>query len=289
MYLHPIRFLWLLLGVSALLLAAVLAPLLIPVGDTVNLFSESRNEMYGERSIPKEISVVHVDFTISDSTLSNPHSRYREHMQVIAEHHLSQESDVLAAFLIHSGTASNQPFFSTHNVLHPRIEQSEGSEQVTQLRREQLYEKFDSVTNQYRAIRSTPSIRDSMLVLETNVIGAIENATRYFSRFGTENDQKNLFLLTDMHHQIDLPQSTISLKTEYTNSKESAAHVAQSLWEQLTAYSDLDTNQGLKNVRIYIHTPNEHLYHLPNRHYNRMVWTIFFQKLNCNKDEIYYY
>ncbi|MEM7370794.1 MAG: hypothetical protein AAF587_19425 [Bacteroidota bacterium] len=228
----------------------------------------------------RNVSVVHVDFTHSDSSLIQASSPYRRIFKQVLKQEIKEKEDVLAAFLVHQRTQDNQPFYATHSVyLEDELISSVNGTPAVRLHQDLCMEAFDELVHQYQ----TPGalgIEDSTLMKHTNLIGAVQNAALYFRKYAKEKDHKRLFFLSDMRENAALVAP--ALRVDQITRKDQIADLVNIALDRLVEISDVDIEQELKGAEVFVLTPNEHLYSSANRNYIRIFWEMYFrQGLGC--------
>ncbi|MEM6804488.1 MAG: hypothetical protein AAF696_24020 [Bacteroidota bacterium] len=227
---------------------------------------------------PRNVSVLHVDFTQSDKNISLKKGPYRRLLTQVLKKDLHSERDVMAAYLVHNETHNNQPFYATHTVLEDEELLSEyAGAVVAQVHQDLILENFDSLSSLY-ANQEPLQIEDSSLMRYTNVIGALQNAALYFRRYAVNKDSKKLYFLSDMRENSVF--LTPVARIDHLSSKEQIDSLVNVSLSRL--YNLTDVGEELSGAEIYILTPNEHLYSSKGRNFTRMFWEKFFlEELKC--------
>ncbi|MDW3647284.1 MAG: hypothetical protein R8P61_09480 [Bacteroidia bacterium] len=227
---------------------------------------------------PRNVSVLHVDFTQSDTTIALKNGPYRKLLTQVLKKDLHSERDVMAAYLVHNETHNNQPFYATHSVLMDEelLNESAGNV-VAQIHQDMCLERFDSLSNLY-AHQEALVIEDSSLMRYTNVIGALQNAANYFRRYAIDKDQKKVYFLSDMRENSVF--LTPVARVDNLTAKDQIDSLVQVSLHRLSNLTDVESE--LEGAEIYILTPNEHLYSSKGRNFTRMFWEKFFlEELQC--------
>lgn len=248
---------------------------------TYERISESEQDRWQKHHADtRNVSVLHLDFTYSDSTIIHETSPYRRLFRQVLRQEITDESDVFAAFLVHQETQNNQPFYATHSVYlqDEQVNPIPGKPTI-QLHRDLCIEEFDQLAQRY----SQPGalgIEDSILMKYSNLIGAVQNAALYFRQYANEKDHKRLFFLSDMRENAAF--TAPALRVDQLNSKDQIPDLVKIAMDRLISISDVDIQHDLKGAEVFVLTPNEHLYSSTNRNYIRIFWEMFFkQGLNC--------
>ena len=227
---------------------------------------------------PRNVSVLHVDFTQSDTTIALKNGPYRKLLTQVLKKDLHSERDVMAAYLVHNETHNNQPFYATHSVLMDEelLNESAGNV-VAHIHQDMCLERFDSLSNLY-ANQEPLVIEDSSLMRYTNVIGALQNAANYFRRYAIDKDEKKVYFLSDMRENSVF--LTPVARVDNLTAKDQIDSLVQVSLNRLQNLTDVENE--LEGAEIYILTPNEHLYSSKGRNFTRMFWERFFlEELNC--------
>jgi len=242
---------------------------------------KSESERWGRHeAAPRNVSVLHVDFTQSDTSISLKNGPYRKLLTQVLHQDIASERDVLAAYLVHNETHNNQPFYSSHSILaEENYLNPDAGNVVAKIHQNMCLERFDSLAGLY-ANQAPLVLKDSSLMKYTNIIGAIQNAAIYFRRYATDKDQKKLYFLSDMRENSVF--LTPVARIDHLSSKDqidSLIRVSVNRLQNLT-----DVEDELAGAEVYILTPNEHLYSAKGRNFIRMFWENFFEEeLNCKQ------
>lgn len=244
---------------------------------------QAENERKEDPAAPtKSISIVNMDFTVSDSTFRQEQNPYRVFFTDIVRDNLNSSYDILAAYLIHNGSINNQPFYTTHSVMNNDEKRRPINDLVeVKIHQDLCLAEFDSIASKY--LMQDFSTEDSTLVLYTDIVGTLQNAALYFRRYANKQDHKKIFYLSDMHQTAN---TSPVVNTTHIPSKEIASELADEIYNNLQKVSDV--TDELEGAEIYILTPNEVLNSQKYRNYSRMLWEKLFQeKLQCKS--IYFY
>lgn len=241
--------------------------------------SESRRWAQHEAA-PRNVSVLHVDFTQSDTTISLKNGPYRKLLTQVLQEDLRGDRDVMAAYLVHNETHNNQPFYTSHSIV---LSEKEGNESagglIAQINQNRCLEQFDSLANLYEN-QSELNLRDSSLMRYTNIIGALQNAAVYFRRFAQDKDQKKVYFLSDMRENSVFLNPVARI--DHISSKTQIDSLVKISMSRLQTLSDVEDE--LEGAEVYILTPNEHLYSSKGRNFTRMFWEkLFIEELDCKQ------
>jgi hypothetical protein len=269
----------LLTGISLLLVTGVF--LLSGTSAFQDSKKQAGQKMHDFASAKKNITVLFIDITESDSGKAWTSQPFRQQFVRAVNTCITNSHDVFAAYLIHGNTRDAQPFWTNYPLSSLEFQQMDDSACMIygDIEKQDCIEAFDSIASQTFLQRN--SRVDSMLTEFTDVFGALQQAALYFRRFTTNaRDVKRLFLLSDGKENAGFAAGSIKLNNIGT--VDSARSFAGAALTQIRNTTDIKNE--LRYSEIYFHTPNDRLYYNDERNLRRIFWeTLLEDKLQCNK------
>lgn len=231
----------------------------------------------------KNISVVFLDITESDTARNWMQKPYRDYFIQIVNKCLRGSRDVLAVYLLHGKTRDAQPFWTNYPLsAMPAVTVSDSVSLIGGVtKREQCIEAYDSVMTDRYALQF--NAQDSLLLSTTDIFGAVNQASLYFKNwYASTADKKQLFILSDNKENA----GSAPVKLNNISSVSTAAWLADEAAKQFALTSN--TTSALRNSYVYMLSPNNRLFVNEDRYLRRIFWESFFiKKMHCRS--VYYF